>query len=210
VDELTHVNTGGSDALREAVAAAQERLADQPLDREAALAVLARVGNELDGMADRIRTAGRRIYPPTLHGGGVAAALEEIAVDLPRPVQWTGDLGVGLDWEIEFGIYCAAAAALRIMAAHPSEAELLVALERTGGRAAVQVIDSSPTVPLKTLRASLAVNAERLAALGGRLELTGTGTDAGRWAGRLILVAWLPDRVEPPVAADVDPEARRV
>ncbi len=207
-DELTHATAGRTAALRDAVVAAREWLARQPTEREAALAALARVGTELGGMADRIRTTGRRIYPPTLHGSGLVAALEEVVVDLPRAVQRTGDFGGRLDWEIECGVYCAAATALRILGAQPSEEELLVALERTGGRAALQIADPRPSVALGTLRAGLAVEAERFAALGGGLELTGTGAGEGRPAGPLTLDAWLPDRL-PAVASGADLNAER-
>jgi hypothetical protein len=208
-DELTHAAAGRTSGLHDAVAAAQRCLARQPSEREAALAALTWVGTELDEMADRIRTTGRRIYPPTLRGSGLVAALEEMVVDLPRPVQWSGDLGGRLDWEVECGIYCAAATALRILGAQPSEQELLVALERAGGRVAVRIVDPSPSVVLDTVRAGLAVEVERLGALDGGLELTGTGADEGRRTGALTLNAWLPDRLEPAVAGSPDVVARR-
>ncbi|MBV9923015.1 MAG: hypothetical protein JOY78_19485, partial [Pseudonocardia sp.] len=129
-DELADAGTGPTSSLREAVAAAHECLTRQPREREAARAALVRVGTEVDGMADRVRATGRRIYPRVLRGSGLAAALEELAVDLSRPVQWSGDLGGRLDPEIEFAVFCAAATALRILSAQPSEQALLVTGER--------------------------------------------------------------------------------
>jgi signal transduction histidine kinase len=208
-DELTHATAGRTSALRDAVAAANECLARQPSEREAAQAALARVGTELDSIADRIRATGRRIFPRTLHGSGLAASLEELVVDLRRPVQWSGDLGGRLDWEIECGVFCAATTALRILSAEPSEQELLVVGERAGGRVAVRIVDPRPSVALDTLRVGLAVEVERLAALGGGLELIGMGADQGRRAGRLTLDVWLPDRLESAVAGSPEADGRR-
>lgn len=206
-DELTHAAGGGTAMVRNAVAAAQACLADQPTDWEAALAALARARTELEGMADSIRTTGRTIYPATLRESGLADALEELIVDLPRPVRWSGDLDGRLDGEIECGIYCAASAALRILAEQPSERELLVTLERAGGRVAVRIVDPDPSVTVAAVRERLEVEVTWLAALRGRLELNGGGIDDGRRAGPLTLDVWLPDRLEPAVAGHAGPEA---
>lgn len=185
--------------VRDAFAAAQACMAGRPTDPEATLGALARAGAELEAMADSMRITGRNIYPATLRDSGLTAALEELIVDLPRTVRWSGYLDGQLDWEIECGVYCVASAALRILGGQPSERELLVTLERAHGRVAVQIIDPAPAVIVDTVRAELKVEVERLAALGGRLELAGVGADDGRRAGPLTLNAWLPDRLEPAV-----------
>lgn len=207
-DALTHAARGGTATVRDAVAAAQACLVDQPTDREAALAALACVRTELAGMADGIWATSRVIHPATLRESGLADALEELIVGLPRPVRWSGDLDGRLDGEIECGIYCAASAALRILAEEPSERELLVTLERVGGRVAVRIVDQAPSVTVAALRERLEVEVTWLAALRGRLELTGGGLDDGRRAGPLTLDVWLPDRLEPAVAGPAEPEAR--
>ncbi len=64
----------------------------------------------------------RGVYPAVLRDQGPAAALDEVAADLPRPVRLTGDLGGRLDWEIESGIYYVVAAAMNALAGRPAEA----------------------------------------------------------------------------------------
>ena len=208
-DELAHAMGGRTFALRQVVAAAHECLTRQPSEQEAARAALAQVGLTLDTMANGVRATVRRIYPRTLEGSGLTAALEELLVDLRRPVQWSGDLGGRLDWEIECGVFCAAATALRILSAQPSEQELLVAGDRADRQVAVRIVDPGPTVALHALQAGMAVEVERLAALGGGLTITGPGADEGGRAGRFTLEAWLPDRLEPAVAGHLDVDARQ-
>jgi hypothetical protein len=84
-----------------------------------------------------------------------------------------------------------AAAALQRLAADPGP-ELVVELSRAQGRLGVRVVDRDPRITAAELRAALAGEAERLAALGGLLEIA----DAD---GPLVLVASLPDRLEPAV-----------
>ncbi len=70
----------------------------------------------LDELLDRFRVIARGVYPAVLRDQGPAAALDEVAADLPRSVRLTGDLGGRLDWEIESGIYYVVAAAMGVLA----------------------------------------------------------------------------------------------
>jgi hypothetical protein len=131
-------------------------------------------------------------------------------------VRLTGELSRRLAWEIESGIYYVAACAVQQLACRPAERELLVHFEQTPGRLSVQIEDAAPAVTAEQLRDALAGDTERLAALGGDLDLTdepavgaeGTprepgsdvATPGGAAPGRMVtLRAWLPDRLEPPL-----------
>jgi signal transduction histidine kinase len=155
----------------------------------------------LDELLDRFRVIARGVYPAVLRDQGPAAALDEVAADLPRSVRLTGSLGGRLDWEIESGIYYVAAAAMTELAGRPGEDELVVHLERADGRVILSIDDATPGQPADRVRAGLAEDAERLAALGGDLELIGSD-------GAIGLRAWLPDRLEPVVEGSVGAELR--
>jgi signal transduction histidine kinase len=128
-----------------------------------------------------------------LRDQGPAAALDEVLADLPRPVRTSGGTADRLPWELESGIYYVAATAVRALAGRAADTALLVALEHAAGRIELRVEDPDPPVPAARLVELLADDADRLAALGGGMELEVPA------ACGLVLHAWLPDRVEPVV-----------
>jgi signal transduction histidine kinase len=209
VVELGHATTDRLAGLRGAVTAARADLAAPAVDREAAQAALARARVGLDEVLDRFRVIARGVYPAVLRDQGPAAALDEMATDLARPVRLTGNLAGRLDWEIESGVYFVVAAAMGVLAARSSTSALLVHLDRIDGRAVVRIDDPTPTVTAGQLRTGLAVEVERLAALGGDLELTGPVHLGGREREPIALHAWLPDRLEPVVEGTVTAELRK-
>ena len=192
VAELSHTTSDRLATLRAELVRAGEGLARPGRPVSAVQESLDRAQIGLDELLDRFRAIARGVYPAVLRDQGPAGALEELAADLPRAVRLRGDLGGRLDWEVESGIYYVAAAALQHLASRPGDAELRVDLEDTGGRLGVRIEDPTPGAPADELRAALAVDVERLAALGGDLDLA-------RRDDRLVLHAWLPDRVEPVV-----------
>jgi hypothetical protein len=192
VTELAHITTGRLASLRAEVRAARGDLDARPEDVGPAREALYRARVGLDELLDRFRVIARGVYPAVLRDQGPTRALDEVAADLPRPVRVTGGLGGRLDWEIESGIYYVAAAAVSELAGRPAERGLVVHVERAGGRVTVRIDDPTPTVTAERLRAVLADDVERLAALGGSVELAGSGP-----AGPVTLHAWLPDRLEP-------------
>jgi signal transduction histidine kinase len=149
-------------------------------------------------LLDRFRVIARGVYPAVLRGQGPGAALGELAVDLSRPVRLSGDLDVRLAWEIESATYHVTAAALNVLSAEASGAEIRVQLRRSEGRVRVLIEDPSPSVTVDDLRAALTDDVERLAALGGDLEFVQAGQPAPSESGRaaLRLLAWLPDRLD--------------
>jgi signal transduction histidine kinase len=205
VMELGHATTDRLAGLRSAVSTARNQLDEPAPDPEAAQQALVRARVGLDELLDRFRVIARGVYPAVLRDQGPAAALDEVAADLPRPVRLTGDLGGRLDWEIESGIYYVIAAALGVLAGQPAEVELPVYFERADGRVQVRIADPVAQLSATQLRTQLAVEVERLAALGGDLELV--APEAGA-VGPLEVRAWLPDRLEPVVESSVGAELR--
>src|SRR5690606_41774023 len=86
------------------------------LPPEPAMHELGEVRAALDEMIDRFRTPVRGVYPAMLPDRGPRAALEELAATLARPVRLDGDLGRRVEWQIESGLYHAAAAVLNLYA----------------------------------------------------------------------------------------------
>jgi signal transduction histidine kinase len=198
VAELAYATGDRLDALRAEIAAASAGLASAEPDPAPVRDALGRARDQLDDLLDRFRAVARGVYPAVLRDHGPVAALDEVVADLPRPVRLTGSLGERLSWELESGIYYVAASAVRALAGRPAEAALLVQLEHSGGRISLQVEDAAPPVPPERLGALLADDADRLAALGGRMDLQVTAP-ATEGEGSLVLRAWLPDRLEPVV-----------
>jgi signal transduction histidine kinase len=202
-------------ALQADVLAARAALVPGRERAEAGKDALERARTILDDLIDRVRVIARGVYPAVLREQGPVAALDELAADLPRPVRLTGDMIERLAWEIESAIYYLAAGAVQQLAGRPAERELLVHLEHTDGRLRLHIDDPTPPVATEQMRDALAVDAERLAALGGELELTdaeGALDETTSTAGSdvatprevppvrmLTLRAWLPDRLEPQI-----------
>jgi hypothetical protein len=75
---------------------------------------------------------------------------------------------------------------------------VLVEVDRADGRVDVRIEDPAPTGAVDDLRGALADDAERLAALGGELELGG-----GAAGGPVTVRVRMPDRLEPVVESAV-------
>jgi signal transduction histidine kinase len=162
-------------------------------DAESAQRAIQRARVRLDELLDRFRVIARGVYPSVLRDNGPYDALDELAADLPRPVRLTGNLSSRLAWEIESGIYYLAASAMQLLGGQATERPLQVRLAQVRGQLQVRIDDPNPPVSIEELRASLTHDADRLAALGGELELSESGD------GVTMLVAWLPDQLEPAI-----------
>ena len=193
VAELAHATGDRLADLRAEVAAARAALEDDGAGPDAARARLVRARERLDELLERFRAVARGVYPAVLRDQGPAAALEEVVADLPRPVRTGGGTAERLPWELESGIYYVASTAVRALAGRAADTALSVELEHAAGRIELRVEDPAPPVPAARLGELLADDADRLAALGGGLELEILPP------GGLVLHAWLPDRVEPVV-----------
>jgi signal transduction histidine kinase len=195
VSELTQVTTTRLATLRSDVAEIQDLLSRGPTESERTQQALARARTGLDELLDRFRVIARGVYPAVLRSQGPAGALEELAADLPRPVRVSGRPSRRLSWEVESGIYWLAASAMQQLASSAAEQPLRVHLEHTKGRLAVRVEDPVAAMAAGKVFAALADDVDRLAALGGDVEIISDG------AGGITLRAWLPDQLEPSVEA---------
>jgi signal transduction histidine kinase len=157
----------------------------------AAQQAVVRARVRLDELLDRFRVIARGVYPAVLRDQGPYGALDELATDLPRPVRLTGNLPGRLAWEVESGIYYLAASAMQQLAGQAGERPLRVHLTHADARLAVEIDDPAPTTSIAELRNGLAHDAERLAALGGDLEVSEDDAGGAR------LRAWLPEQLEP-------------
>ncbi|GAA5150748.1 hypothetical protein GCM10023321_16610 [Pseudonocardia eucalypti] len=185
-DRLTNLRTDLAEA-RDALTETSEQAGEE------AKGAIGRATTDLDELLDRFRQIARGVYPAVLRDQGPFGALEEVIADLPRPVELTGELADRLVWEVESGIYYLTASAIRQLAERPGARPLKVYLRHTEGNLMVTITDPDPPATLDELRAWLAVDSERLAALGGALELTVDGESS------VVLHAWLPDQLAPSV-----------
>ena len=165
-----------------------------PADPAAAGVALRRARAALDELLARFRVIARGVYPAVLRDQGPIAALDEVLADLPRQVVLTGTVEQRLAWEVESGVYYLAAAAMTHLGG-PADTELHVHLEHRDGRLSVRVDDPELGAgAAAALQAELAGDIERLAALGGDVEVA-------EYAAGVTVVAWLPERLGPLVGA---------
>lgn len=138
---------------------------------------VAEVGGFLDDLLDSFRGIVRGVYPAMLPDRGPRAALEELAATVPRPIQFRGDLGRRVGWQVESGLYHAVAAVLNLLAGLPSNEPVVVDFLRDD---ALRVTITGPAGGLSagSLRAALNHDAQRLAVLGGAMECRVDGADA--------------------------------
>lgn len=199
VTELAHVTTDRLEALRAALDEAGAALDAE--DPARAGPALTRALEGLEDLIDRFRVIVRGVYPTVLTAQGPVGALEEMAADLPRTTTIVGKLPRRLAWEVESGLYYVAAAALGHLAGRTGEGPVEAVLTHEDGQLAVQVgaVVEGGTETVDELRAAVSEDADRLAALGGRLHVE-------RDHGRLRMVASVPDELEPVVESG--PEAR--
>lgn len=135
-------------------------------DPDAALAAVGHLRDALDSLLDTFRTVVRGVHPAMLPDRGPRAALEELAATLPRAVRFAGDLGRRVGWEVESGLYHAAAAVLGLVAGRGDGSPVSIDFARTGGDLRVVITAVAPD----GLADALADDAERIAVLGGAME----------------------------------------
>ncbi|MEU3269274.1 hypothetical protein ABZ639_00425 [Saccharomonospora sp. NPDC006951] len=153
---------------------------------------LAGARDALDELIDSFRVVVRGVFPAMLPDSGPRAALEELAATLPRPVSFSGDLGLRAGWQLESGFYHAVAAALNLLAGTQSARPVTVTFARDEALRATLSAEGSPE--LTALRQDI----ERIAVLGGELRASVTG-------GVAHIGVRLPERVEPLAPTHLDP-----
>ena len=189
--ELGHVTTGRLAVVRRLLDGVR---ADLLADRtEEAVAEVGVVRARLDELLERFRSIARGVYPSVLRDQGLAAALEELVVDLPREVDLRGAPDRRYPWEVESGIYYFVASAVHWLAENPGP-PIEVTLGEADRRLSVEIVDAHTGLAEAELQAALANDLERLAALGGAVDLARTESS-------VVLRAYLPEQLEPIVGA---------
>jgi len=189
--ELGHVTTGRLAVVRGLLDGVRaDLLADRTDD---AVSEVGMIRARLDELLERFRSIARGVYPSVLRDQGLAAALEELVVDLPREVDLRGAPDRRYPWEVESGIYYFVASAVQRLAESPGP-PIEVTLSEADRRLSVEIVDAHTELAEAELQAALANDLERLAALGGAVDL-------GRTESSVVLRAYLPEQLEPIVGA---------
>jgi signal transduction histidine kinase len=161
----------------------KQRLADSMIDRDPARAheMLAELQYDTASALDELRDLARGIYPPLLADQGLAAALNAQARRSVVPVDVLPD-GIGrYSQEIESAVYFSCLEALQNVAKYAQATGATLTLRSEHGVLAFEVTDDGRGFdPATASRGSgLQGIADRLAALGGRLDVRsapGSGT----------------------------------
>jgi signal transduction histidine kinase len=160
-------------------------------DDERARAILEELQSETTQALEDLRDLARGVYPPLLADQGLAAALESQARKSPVPVEVVVD-GVGrFPQEIEAAVYFSCLEALQNVAKYAGASGAVVRVAESGGELTFQVEDDGGGFdPASTgYGTGLQGMADRLDALGGRIDVRsapGTGT---RVTGRIPIPA---------------------
>ena len=161
-----------------------ESVAGQAEDRERAL--IAQLKEDTRGALETLRELARGIYPPLLADQGLTAAVGAQLRKAPMPVELDAD-GIGrYPEEIETAIYFCCVEALQNAVKHAKPSIVRVRLAGSAGEVSFAVQDDGPGFDRESAPASsgLMHMSDRLAALGGSLEIDarpGSGTSvAGR------------------------------
>jgi signal transduction histidine kinase len=148
---------------------AEARLDDQPAQ---ARELLGHARGELRQAIDELREIARGIHPALLTDRGLGPALEALADRAPLPVSAEVELGDGrLPDAIEVAAYYVAAEALTNVVKYARASEATIRATREPDHAAVEVADDGSGGADPARGSGLRGLADRVDALGGRLEV---------------------------------------
>jgi signal transduction histidine kinase len=148
-------------------------------DPAAAAQLLAAARKELSHAIEELRELARGLRPPILTDRGLRAALGALARRAPMPVRVEAPLGARLPEPVETAAYYLVAEALTNAAKHAQAGAATVTVSLEGDRVRIEIGDDG--IGGATVRAGGGLDglAERLAALGGDVEVDsplGAGT----------------------------------
>ncbi len=173
--------------------AVKARLARQLTERDPAKAaeILSQIEAETQSALEDLRDLARGIYPPLLADRGLVAALEAQSRKASVPVSVEAD-GVGrYQADVETTVYFCALEALQNVAKYAGADRTVIRLSQSNGSLSFEVVDEGRGFDPDAVAAGSGLQgmADRLAAVGGSLEIRsapGTGTTV---AGRVPLTA---------------------
>ena len=156
-------------------------------DMQKAVAMLGEVKGEANDALENLRDLARGIYPPLLADQGLAAALSAQARKVPIPVGVEPD-GIGrYPEETEAAVYFSCLEALQNVAKYARATKATIRLSQANGSLTFEVTDDG--VGFDPVAASHGTGlqgiADRLASLGGELDVRSAPGDGTTVAGRL-------------------------
>jgi PAS domain S-box-containing protein len=163
-------------ALALTVRLAERRLGTNP---DEACRLLDAAGTELEQALAELREIARGLHPAILSERGLGPALETLATRAPVPVEVDGVVTERLPARVEAAAYYVVAEALTNIAKYADASAARVEFTRADGRLIVTVADDGVGGADASRGSGLRGLADRVEALGGRLEVTsppGAGT----------------------------------
>jgi signal transduction histidine kinase len=175
-------------AQQRLVAAALDlTLLEQQLERDVAAAreALTRAREQLDEGLSELRDLARGIHPSVLTDRGLEAALEALSKRAPVPVDLNLAIPERIDRAIEAAAYFVVSEAVTNAAKHAQAQSLSVAVAATDGNLVVTVADDGVGGAEAGGGSGLTGLADRVEALGGRLEVASPRGEGTRVSARL-------------------------
>jgi signal transduction histidine kinase len=164
---------------------AQESLRDDPA---AADAMLTSVGEELKLALEELRELARGLHPAILTDRGLEPALHSLTSRAPFPVEIAGVPPLRLDSGVEAAVYYVVAESLTNAAKHAGASTARIEISTTSDEVAVEISDNGSGGASMDGGSGLRGLADRIEALGGRLDLNSPS------AGGTVVRATLPLR----------------
>jgi signal transduction histidine kinase len=150
-----------------------------PDDANAAAALLAGAGDELDRALEELRELARGLHPAILTDRGLGAALDSLAARAPFPVEVNGIPPKRFEEAVEAALYYLVAECLTNAAKHAEALTARIEMSATEREVAVEIHDDGRGGATLTGGSGLRGLTDRVEALGGRLDVTspvGAGT----------------------------------
>jgi PAS domain S-box-containing protein len=141
-------------------------------DPETACRMLAHAGTELDQALAELREIARGLHPAVLTDRGLGPALDALATRAPIPVDVAGAIDTRLPAPVEAAAYYVVAEALTNVAKYARASEARIDVRRDDGRVVVEVADDGVGGADASRGSGLRGLADRVEALGGRLEVS--------------------------------------
>jgi signal transduction histidine kinase len=184
-------------ALKLKLAAAQA-IADR--DPGQTREILAGLIADVSNAVETLRELARGIYPPLLADFGLAAALRAQAARSPLPVEVDADGTGRYPLEVEAAVYFCCLEALQNAVKHAHAGKVVIRVHDQAGQLSFTVADDGRGADPATARRGSGIQnmMDRMAALGGSLELS-AGPDGGTTVtGQLPVAAATPAAVSTP------------
>jgi signal transduction histidine kinase len=144
-----------------------ERLGDDPVARTR----LNEARNEIALSLAELRDVARGLHPAVVSGHGLAVALESLAAHALVPVRLTVELEGRLHEQLEVAAYYVVAESLTNVGKHAQATSATVGVARANGQVVVEVVDDGIGGADTERGSGLRGLADRVEALGGRLQV---------------------------------------